>query len=239
MNKDLIDNLQILMPVHNEGKSLEEIINKIHEVLKKKIIFSFIICGDGSNDDTLDILKTLRLNYPIDLISHPNKKGYSNAVIDGIKKASSEYLLIMDSDGQCDPRQIFKFWNVRKKADLVIGYRIKRRDFLYRKFFSDFAKLVYGFFFNVKLKDPSFAFSLIRKDVYKSLLNFNPSMPEGFFWEYNARAIYKGYKILEIGINHKKRKYGDTQIFQVWRLPKIALINFMGLLRVKFDLLIN
>ena len=64
-------------------------------------------------------------------------------------------------------------------------------------------------------------------------------MPEGFFWEYNARAIYKGYKILEIGIEHKKRKYGDTQIFHVWRLPKIALINFIGLLRVKIDLLIN
>ena len=43
----------------------------------------------------------------------------------------------------------------------------------------------------------------------------------------------------KIGIEHKKRKYGDTQIFHVWRLPKIALINFIGLLRVKFDLLIN
>ena len=93
--------------------------------------------------------------------------------------------------------------------------------------------------FNVKLKAPSFAFSLIRKEVYKSLQNYTPSMPEGFFWEYNARAIYKGYKILEIGIEHKKRKYGDTQIFHVWRLPKIALINFIGLLRVKIDLLIN
>ena len=64
-------------------------------------------------------------------------------------------------------------------------------------------------------------------------------MPEGFFWEYNARAIYRGFKILEIGIEHKKRKYGDTQIFHVWRLPKIALINFVGLLRIKFDLLMN
>ena len=64
-------------------------------------------------------------------------------------------------------------------------------------------------------------------------------MPEGFFWEYNARAIYKGYKILEIGIDHKKRKFGNTQIFHVWRLPKIALINFIGLLRIKFDLLMH
>ena len=227
------------MPVHNEGKYIKNHITKVNNVLKKKIKFSFLICEDGSSDNTLEILKRLKKKFKIRLLSKKEKQGYSTAVMSGIKIANADYLLIMDSDGQCDPRQIFKFWNVRKKADLIVGYRIKRRDFLYRKFFSDFAKLVYSFFFKVKLKDPSFAFSLIRKDVYKSLQNFTPSMPEGFFWEYNARAIYKGYKILEIGINHKKRKYGNTQIFQVWRLPKIALINFIGLLRVKLDLLIK
>ncbi len=231
------NSLQILMPVHNEGKYIKNHITKVNNILKKKIKFSFLICEDGSSDNTVEILKRLKKKFKIRVLSKKEKQGYSTAVMSGIKIANADYLLIMDSDGQCDPRQIFKFWNVRKKADLIVGYRIKRRDFLYRKFFSDFAKLVYSFFFKVELKDPSFAFSLIRKDVYKSLQNFTPSMPEGFFWEYNARAIYKGYKILEIGINHKKRKYGDTQIFQVWRLPKIALINFIGLLRVKFDLL--
>jgi len=233
------NSLQILMPAHNEGKNIKNHLTKVNNILKKKIKFSFLICEDGSSDNTLDILKKLKKKFKIRILSKKEKQGYSTAVMSGIKIANADYLLIMDSDGQCDPRQILKFWNARKKADLVVGYRIKRKDFLYRKFFSDFAKFVYGFFFNVKLKDPSFAFSLIRKDVYKSLQNFTPSMPEGFFWEYNARAIYKGYKILEIGIEHKKRKYGDTQIFHVWRLPKIALINFIGLLRVKIDLLIN
>ena len=227
------------MPAHNEGKNIKNLITKVNNILKKKIKFSFLICEDGSSDNTLKVLKKLKKKFKIRILSKKEKQGYSIAVMSGIKIAKADYLLIMDSDGQCDPRQIFKFWNSRKKADLVVGYRIKRKDFLYRKFFSDFAKFVYGFFFKVKLKDPSFAFSLIRKDIYKSLQNFTPSMPEGFFWEYNARAIYKGYKILEIGIEHKKRKYGDTQIFHVWKLPKIALINFIGLLRVKIDLLIN
>ncbi len=231
------NSLQILMPAHNEGKHIKNHIIKVNNILKKKIKFSFLICEDGSSDNTLETLKKMEKKYKIRVLSKKKKQGYSTAVMSGIKIANADYLLIMDSDGQCDPRQIFKFWNLRKKADLVVGYRIKRRDFLYRKFFSDFAKLVYGFFFKVKLKDPSFAFSLIRKDVYKSLQNFTPSMPDGFFWEYNARAIYKGYKLLEVGINHKKRKYGSTQIFHVWKLPKIALINFVGLLRVKFDLL--
>ena len=233
------NSLQILMPAHNEGKNIKNHITRVNNILKKKIKFSFLICEDGSSDNTLEILKRLKKKFKIRILSKKEKQGYSTAVMSGIKRAKADYLLIMDSDGQCDPRQILKFWNARKKADLVVGYRIKRKDFLYRKFFSDFAKFVYCFFFKVKLKDPSFAFSLIRKDVYISLQNFSPSMPDGFFWEYNVRAIYKGYKILEIGINHKKRKFGETRIFHVWSLPKIALTNFIGLLRVKLDLLIN
>ena len=62
-------------------------------------------------------------------------------------------------------------------------------------------------------------------------------MPE---FQIAGRTIGKSHPALiiaEVGINHKKRKHGSTQIFHVWKLPKIALINFVGLLRVKFDLL--
>ena len=231
------DNLQILMPAHNEANSIGSQILKIDKEKKKRIRFSFLVCEDGSVDETLKILTILKKRFKIQIVSKKKKQGYSNAVMSGIRKAKGDYLLIMDSDGQCDPKQILKFWNVRNQSDIIAGYRIKRKDFLYRKFFSDFAKLIYRIFFKVSLKDPSFAFSLIRRDVYKSLLDFIPTMRDGFFWEYNARAIHKGYKILEIGIQHKKRKYGNTKIFYFWKLPSIALINFIGLLKVKLDLI--
>ena len=189
MNQNLNESLQILMPVHNEGKSLEETILKIYEVVKTKINFSFIICEDGSTDDTVEILNKLKLKYPIILLTHPFKKGYSNAVIDGIKHATADYLMVMDSDGQCDPKEIFKFWDNRKKADLINGNRVPRLDFLYRQYFSNFACFVYKFFFKVKLNDPSFAFVLTNKKVYSNLSSFKPQMPDGFFWEFNARAL--------------------------------------------------
>ena len=65
----------------------------------------------------------------------------------------------------------------------------------------------------MRLKDPSFAFTLIKKKVYKNLSNFSPSMPDGFFWEFNARAIYKGFKIKEIGIQHKKENTATQKFF--------------------------
>ncbi len=55
-----MDNLQILMPAHNEENSIEDQVKKVHKVLKKKIKFSFLICEDGSKDKTLDILKKIK-----------------------------------------------------------------------------------------------------------------------------------------------------------------------------------
>ena len=38
------DNLQILMPVHNEANNIGKQITKINNILKKKIKFTFLIC---------------------------------------------------------------------------------------------------------------------------------------------------------------------------------------------------
>ena len=51
------NSLQILMPAHNEGKNIKNLITKVNNILKKKIKFSFLICEDGSSDNNLEILK--------------------------------------------------------------------------------------------------------------------------------------------------------------------------------------
>ena len=94
--------LEILMPAHNEAKTIKKHIIKIDNIIRKKINFSFLICEDGSSDNTLQILRKIKNKYKIKILTKKYKQGYSKAVISGIKKASANYLLIMDSDGQCD-----------------------------------------------------------------------------------------------------------------------------------------
>ena len=48
------------MPVHNEGKYIKNHITNVNNILKKKIKFSFLICEDGSSDNTVEILKKLK-----------------------------------------------------------------------------------------------------------------------------------------------------------------------------------
>ena len=110
--------LEILMPVHNEEKILPKLIKDIDESINKKISYKIIICEDGSTDNSLGVINNLKDKYPIHLITSPNKKGYSNAMLDGLKSASTDYLLIMDSDGQSNPDEILNFWNNREKQTL-------------------------------------------------------------------------------------------------------------------------
>ena len=123
----------------------ENTVKEIFETLNGKIDFEFILSEDGSTDGTKDILKKLKQIYPIDLISEEGRKYYSKAVIDGIKKAKADYLLIMDSDGQSDPKDIFNFWQNKENSDLVNGYRHPRYDFAYRRFISKTFYILYKF----------------------------------------------------------------------------------------------
>ena len=225
--------LQILMPVYNEALSIESTLKEIYDTLDGKINFQFIISEDGSTDGTKELLKKLKDIYPMILISDNSRKFYSKAVIDGIKKADADYLLIKDSDGQCDPKDILNFWELKNNSDLVNGYRFPRYDFAYRRFISKMFYYMYKILFNVPLRDPSFAYVFMNKNVY-SKLNDEPLMPDGFFWEFNARAKSLDFKFNEIRINHRKRSSGDTKIYTLKNLPRIAYTNGMGLLKLRF-----
>jgi len=226
--------LQILLPVHNEGKFILKLLNNIKKTLKNLVNFQFIISEDGSTDSTQKILKKNLKKFKYILLSQKKRLGYSQAVANGIKKASSKYLLIMDADGQCDWDDIISLWKKRNEADIIAGYRVNRKDYMYRKFFSNLCYFVYKILFNVPLRDPSFGFSLMNKKVYQSMSFKKNKCPVGFFWEFNAIASIKNFTFLEVNINHKKRASGKTKIYHIYDLPRIAIQHLIGLLLVKF-----
>ncbi len=155
-------------------------------------------------------------------------------MLDGIRASSADYLLIMDSDGQSNPDEIINFWDKRKVANIISGNRTNREDYAYRRLYSRIAFYIYKLLFNVPLKDPSYAYALIEKNVYNVLNNFIPQMPDGFFWEFNVRAKNKGFTFYNLDITHKERSYGNTRIF-LWRnLPMVSYNNFLGMIKIRF-----
>jgi dolichol-phosphate mannosyltransferase len=224
--------LEILLPVHNEAECIENTIREIYQVVAPQVAMRFIICEDGSADGTKEVLQKLSRLYPIRLIASDERKGYSRAIIDGMKTLDADYLLCLDSDGQCDPKDFAKFWEIRDQQDVAIGRRSHRYDSFLRKALSGMFYLFYQFLNRVPVHDPSCPFVLAQRDVVDRLVSELGEMRQGFWWEFTARVHHRGYSIRELSINHRPRAAGRTQVYRLALLPGIGYRHFVALFRI-------
>jgi len=114
----------------------------------------------------------------------------------------ADYLLCMDSDGQCDPGDFARFWEVRDQQDVAIGRRTRRFDGFFRKALSRTFYRFYHLLYRVPVHDPSCPFVLARRQVIDRLVSELGEMRQGFWWEFTARAYRRGYLIRELAIYH-------------------------------------
>ena len=230
--KDKID-LEILLPAHNEAESIENTVKEIYEIFSEKIdIFRFLICEDGSSDGTIEIIKKIKNSYPIKFITSKNRKRYSKAVYDGLNHANCNYLLFLDADGQCDPNDFWKFWELRSKYDLIVGYRKNRKDPFHRRLVSRFFYLFYKIRTKTELNDPSCPFLLMNKDTLEKMKIENYSMIDGFWWEFNALFSKHNLSRKELIINHRLREFGDVKTLKVSKLPKVGFHHLIKLFKL-------
>ena len=75
---------------------------------------------------------------------------------------------------------------------------------------------------------------ILKANSYEKLSDFKPEMPDGFFWEFNARASKEKFNFFNLDIVHKKRIYGVTRIYSLKNLPLVSYYNFIGMIKIKF-----
>ena len=226
--------LNIILPVFNEKDTIEIVLQEWKQELdKQNLIYSFIVCEDGSTDGTKELLMQLQKKYPLKLDQKQKRRAYGSAVIDGIKTANSEYILCVDSDGQCDPKDFYTFWKNKEKAQVLIGWRRKRADPLQRKVFSSLFKAIFVVLFPTRIHDPSAPFVLFKKSTVIPHASHLIYLKEGFWWGFVGMCIKKRLQIHEITINHRARLKGNTQIYKAHKILDIFLRNLIGLLRLK------
>lgn len=203
--------------------------------LSKFAKIGFIVCEDGSRDNSKEVLRRLAGEFPIRLNLSDERKGYSRAVREGMAMLNAEYLLCVDSDGQCDPQDFANLWSMRDRADIVIGRRVNRADPWIRKVCSRVFYALYQMVFHVPVHDPSCPFVLIPKKATERLASQIVVMKEGFWWEFVARAHRCGFSICEVPVNHRVRRAGMTQVYKWDKMPSIFCRHVAGLSRIWFE----
>lgn len=228
-------NLEIILPVYNEKKSIEVVLKEWVKVLSRNLEYRFIICEDGSTDGTSQLLKKLQRKYKFILDHKKGRRGYGNAVINGISLSTAEYLLCVDSDGQCDPADFMKFWKKRLPDKVLIGRRVDRQDSFQRKIFSQSFKLFFDFLFPSEISDPSAPFVLFKKNLIEPYIEDLKFLKEGFWWGFVGMCVKRKIKISDIPINHRERIDGKTNVYNTSKIPKIAANNALGLVKLKLS----
>jgi glycosyltransferase involved in cell wall biosynthesis len=172
--------LAVVIPIYNEEATIEQVVAEWRKEFERlDIACCFLLINDGSKDGTLEVLEKIAINDPgkVIVVNKSNaghgrtcRFGYDIAV-----GSSVEWILQIDSDGQCDPAYFKAFWQARNQADCVFGIRKQRDDGMARMITSKICKLGSTLLGGRDMVDPNVPYRLLRREVLGDALSKIPA----------------------------------------------------------------
>ncbi len=108
--------VSIVIPAMDEEASIGTVVEALRRAAPWREV---IVVDDGSSDGTA--MRAAAAGAVV--IRHPYNKGNGAAVKSGIRRASGEYVLIVDADGQHPPEDALRLVEPLGTYDLVVGAR--------------------------------------------------------------------------------------------------------------------
>lgn len=220
--------LMIVMPVYNEQASIRKVVNEwFQEVQDWTENFVFLVIDDGSKDESLHKLQSLKLilGPRLEIITRENR-GHGQSCLQGYREAAARgipLILQIDSDGQCDPQYFFRFWRMRERYDVIYGHRFRRDDGLRRVIASTILKVLLLGFCGTYCIDANVPYRLMRTD---KIITDSNLIPKEFFLANVALAylLRKNKEITEGKVSIKFReRYGGEPSVQMSKFGSKAL----------------
>ena len=219
--------LSIVIPVFNEAESLEALHRELADVADSEgYELDMIFVDDGSTDQSWAVIRHLAAgDGRVRGLRFRRNFGKAAALSAGFGHARGELVMTLDADLQDDPHEIPRFLAaMQNNLDVVSGWKKVRHDpwhkVLPSRIFNALVSKVTG----VKLHDHNCGMKCYRREIfdevqlYGELHRFVPVL-----------AASRGYRVGEIEINHRPRKFGRSK-YGVGRFIK----GFLDLLTVKF-----
>lgn len=221
--------LSVFFPAYNEERNIERTVKNALKILPKIASkYEMIIVDDGSTDKTGEIAERLAKEKEfIKMVHHRPNRGYGAALKSGFSESRYSWVAFSDADGQFDFSEIEKFLPLTDKADLILGYRLKRADSLIRRFGAFVWDLVARILLGLDVKDYSCGFKLIKKKVFEEV---QPLTAEEKVTQIEllVKARRLGFKFAEVGVSHYPRKAGK----QTGANIKVVARSYLDLFRL-------
>jgi glycosyltransferase involved in cell wall biosynthesis len=200
--------ISAVMPAFNEEGNLEQSVGRMAAALADQArAFEVIVVDDGSQDGTAALLARLKAVHPsLRVVRHPVNRGYGAALRSGFTAARYPWVFLMDADNQFDPADVAVLLAAAGDADIVAGYRKRRRDPLPRRLNAWAFFTLVTILFGRLARDVNCAFKLMRRDLLARMeLHSEGALinTEVFVLARQLRA-----RVVEVPIQHYARTSG-------------------------------
>jgi dolichol-phosphate mannosyltransferase len=211
-----IRSISIAAPAYNESAGIVPVVEHWLEYLRGRTDlerYEIVICNDGSKDDTAERLRTIQASSDeLVVIEHSVNQGAGAAVATAISGTTSDWVLLVDSDGQFAIENFEVLRDALQKAGTpaAIGVRTTKVDSLFARFGSWSSGMLCNFFHGTRYRDFNSACKLVKGDLLRSLrmeckgLNYSTDV--------TSKLIERGVRIAEADIAHLPRETGTSSL---------------------------
>jgi glycosyltransferase involved in cell wall biosynthesis len=201
--------VSVVLPAFNEEANLAGTVRNLGTALRRLTpSFEIIIVDDGSVDRTRAVALGLAARVRgVRVVTHADNRGYGAALRSGFAASRLPWVFFTDADGQFEPNDLARVLALAPTADIVAGYRIRRRDPWYRRLAGVvFGRVLMRAAFGIRSRDLNCAFKLIRRDLLSAMaLKADGALINA---ELLARAQRSGARLTEVGVTHRPRRAG-------------------------------
>lgn len=217
-----MSDLTIVLPTVNEAGNIAPLVSALKQAFNAPVI----VVDGASSDDTAAQAENAGARVLV------NEHGYAASLLQGMREADTEWVLVMDADGSHRVEDAKRLWDAREDADLVVGSRMVKGGgsdgTAFRRFLSRALSGMFKWFTRLPARDVSSGFRLYRREV------FQDAEPAARFFEVQptllAHAKKKKARVKEVGIHYHQRgegrsknrvfRYGIAFLGALWRVRK-------------------
>lgn len=202
--------VSIVIPVKDEAPNIPTLAGEISDAMaSQRYSWEVLWVDDGSRDQTLSCLRDLGKRDPRHRhISFNANYGQSAALVAGFLESRGEVIATLDGDGQNDPHDLPRMISLilRGEADMVNGYRQRRKDGTRRKLASVVANGFRTIVTGRSVRDVGCSTRAFRRrcavnlPLFKGLHRFLPTV-----------ISWGGFRLVEVSVNHRPRTRGMTK----------------------------